>query len=140
MPDVQFHVTGNFRRADARVLAAKPDNVRLTGFLPDPDYVGLILASDAVIALTTMDHTMQRGAYEAVYLGRPVLTSNFELLRRHFYKGSVHVDNTVESLVAGVRSMRDNLVRFRAEIKDLRRERLQDWKGIECDLRQLILG
>jgi len=26
---------------------------------------------------------MQRGAYEAVYLGRPVITSNFDLLRRH---------------------------------------------------------
>ena len=59
--------------------SAKPDNVRLTGFLPDSDYVGLILASDAVIALTTMDHTMQRGAYEAVYLGRPVITSNLTM-------------------------------------------------------------
>ena len=138
VPDVKFHVTGNFRRAESRVLAAKPDNVRLTGFLPDGDYVGLILVSDAVIALTTMDHTMQRGAYEAVYLGRPVITSNFDLLRRHFYKGTVHVDNTVESLVGGIQKMRDNLGRFRAEIDDLRRERLQDWNRVEADLRLLV--
>jgi hypothetical protein len=85
-----------------------------------------------------MDHTMQRGAYEAVYLGRPVLTSNFELLRRHFYKGSVHVDNTVESLVAGIREMRDNLLRLRAEIEELRRERVGDWNRIECALRRLV--
>jgi glycosyltransferase involved in cell wall biosynthesis len=137
VPEVRFHVTGNFRRAESRVLDAKPDNVRLTGFLPDGDYVGLILASDAVIALTTMDHTMQRGAYEAVYLGRPVITSNFDLLRRHFYKGTVHVDNTVDSLVAGIRAMRDHRDRFRAEIDDLRRERLQDWKRVEADLRLL---
>ena len=138
LPDVHFHVTGNFRRADKRVLDAKPDNVRLTGFLPDADYVGLLLASDAVITLTTMDHTMQRGAYEAVYLGRPVITSNFDLLRRHFCKGSVHVDNTVEDIVAGVRRMRTNLARFRAEIEELRRERLEDWKRVEVELRQML--
>jgi glycosyltransferase involved in cell wall biosynthesis len=137
LPEIRFHVTGNFRRTETRVLAAKPDNVRLTGFLPDADYVGLILASDAVIALTTMDHTMQRGAYEAVYLGRPIVTSNFELLRRHFYKGTVHVDNNVDSLVAGLRTMRENLGRFRAEVEELRRERLQDWNRVEAELRLL---
>ena len=137
VPEVRFHVTGNYRRADVHVLAKKPDNVRLTGFLPDPDYVGLLLSSDAVICLTTMDHTMQRGAYEAVYLGRPVITSNFDLLRRHFCKGSVHVDNTVEDIVSGVQRMRSNLARFRAEIEELRRQRIEDWNRVEVALRKL---
>jgi len=138
LPDIRFHVTGNYHRSPASVLAAKPDNVRLTGFLPDADYVGLLLASDAVISLTTLDHTMQRGAYEAVFLGRPVITSNFDLLRRHFSKGTVHVDNTVASVVAGVRRMCGDLARFRSEVEDLRRERLQEWSRIESELQQLI--
>lgn len=138
VPDVQFHVTGNYHRASERVLAGKPGNVRLTGFLPDADYVGLLLASDAVLSLTTMDHTMQRGAYEALYLGRPVITSNFDLLRRHFCKGSVHVGNTAEEIAAGVRQMRDGLARYRVEIEQLRRERLQDWNRTEAELRQLM--
>ena len=137
LPDVRFHVTGNYRRADERVLALKPENVRLTGFLSDSDYVGLLLASDAVISLTTLDHTMQRGAYEAVYLGRPVITSNFELLKRHFYKGAVHVGNSVDSIVAGVRAMRENRTRLRSEVEELRNERLQDWGRVEADLRLL---
>jgi len=138
LPQVSFHVTSDYRRADPRVLEAKPRNVRLTGFLPDKDYVGLLLASDAVISLTTLDHTMQRGAYEALYLGKPVITSDFDVLRRHFSKGSVHVKNTVESIVAGVCHMRDNLQRFQAEIEELRRERLEDWQRVEAGLRQLI--
>lgn len=137
VPEVQFHVTGNPRHADAGVLASKPPNVRLTGFLPDDEYVGLLLASDAVIALTVMDHTMQRGAYEAVYLGRPVITSAFDLLRRHFCKGAVHVDNTEEDVAAGVRRMRDNLPRFRAEVQELRRERLADWSLAQAQLREI---
>lgn len=135
LPEIRFHVTGNYRRAEPAVLAMKPENVRLTGFLSDEDYVGLLLASDAVLSLTTLDHTMQRGAYEAVYLGRPVVTSNYDLLRRHFYKGAVHVDNTVEAVVAGVRLMRDNLTRFRAEVEDLRDERLAEWGRISEVLR-----
>ncbi len=125
VPDVDFHVTGNYRRADAAVLAAKPANVRLTGFLADGEYVGLLLASDAVISLTTLDHTMQRAAYEAVYLGRPVVTSNFDLLRRHFCKGAVHVGNTVEEIASGIVRMRDDLARFRSEVEELRREHLE---------------
>ena len=137
-PQVTFHVTGDYRRADPRVLDAKPPNVRLTGFLPDNEYVGLLLASDAVMSLTTLDHTMQRGAYEALYLGKPVITSDFELLRRHFCKGTVHVKNTIESIVAGVCQMRDNLGSYQAEIEELRRERLEDWGRVEAHLRHLI--
>jgi len=138
LPEISFHVTGNHRRAEAGVLAEKPDNVRLTGFLSDSDYVGLLLASDAVISLTTYDHTMQRGAYEAVYLERPVVTSNFELLRRHFSKGAVHVDNTAESITEGLRLMHENLARYRSEVKELRRERLEEWRHIESRLLELI--
>jgi glycosyltransferase involved in cell wall biosynthesis len=137
VPEVQFHVTGNYKRAEAAVLAAKPDNVRLTGFLPDAEYVGLLLASDAVMALTTMDHTMQRGAYEAVYLGRPVITSDFDLLRRHFCKGTVHVANNAEAIAEGVRRMRDGRARYQAEVEELRHERLADWNRAESQLRQI---
>ena len=138
LPEVSFHVTGDYRRASPRVLKAKPDNVRLAGFLPDSEYVGLLLASDAVMALTTRDHTMQRGAYEALYLGKPIITSDFDLLRRHFSKGSVHVKITAESIAAGVRRMRENLPRFQTEIEELRRERLEDWRRVEAGLRRLI--
>jgi len=140
VPEVAFHVTGNYRRAAAAVLDAKPANVRLTGFLPDADYVGLLLASDAVLSLTTLDHTMQRGAYEAVYLGRPVITSNFDLLRRHFSKGTVHVDNTVDGIASGIRRMRDELMRFRTQIEALRRERLEEWRVVEAGLREITAG
>jgi glycosyltransferase involved in cell wall biosynthesis len=138
VPEVRFHVTGNHRRADPAVIARKPDNVRLTGFLPDADYVGLLVASDAVMSLTTLDHTMQRGAYEAVYLGRPVITSDFELLRKHFCKGAVHVPNDADAIASGIREMRGALARYRAEVEELRRERLQDWARVQAQLGQLI--
>ena len=95
-------MTGDYRFAQPELIGSNPVNVELTGFLQKSDYVGRLLASDAIICLTTLDHTMQRGAYEAVYLGKPVITSNTQVLREAFNKGTVHVDNTVDSIVAGV--------------------------------------
>jgi hypothetical protein len=93
-------------------------------------------ASDAVVALTTRDHTMQRGAYEAIYLGRPVITSNFALLREAFHKGAVHVDADVNDIVRGVRTMQDNLSDFTAAAIELRQEKLDRWKQTAALLRR----
>ena len=135
VPDVQFYVTGSHRQADRRVLAMAPPNVTFTGFLPDARYVGQLLASDAVICLTTLDHTMQRGAYEAVYLGRPVITSDTPVLRDAFKMGTVHVANSVEDVVRGIREMRDNLVNYRDQVLHLRQEKLQRWERTAYELR-----
>jgi glycosyltransferase involved in cell wall biosynthesis len=138
LPDIQFYVTGDCRVVGEEVLKSKPGNVEFTGFLADSEYVGLLKACSAVICLTTADHTMQRGAYEAVYLGRPVVTSNFGLLRETFSKGAVHVDNTVEDITRGISQMRDGVQRYRREALELRRERERRWEHTEAVLRQVL--
>jgi glycosyltransferase involved in cell wall biosynthesis len=140
LPDIQFFVTGNYKDGDERVLLSKPQNVKFTGYLSDSDYVGLLLASDAVISLTKEDHTMQRGAYEAVYLEKPVVTSNFEVLRKAFRLGAVHVDNNVEDIARGIMQMRDNIEKYEKEVRKLRLEKLQQWKRVETELGDLLLG
>jgi glycosyltransferase involved in cell wall biosynthesis len=140
LSDIQFFVTGRFQDADPRLLRAKPNNVTFTGFLSDAHYVGLLTGSDAVICLTTADHTMQRGAYEAIYLGRPVITSNFEILRQAFSKGSVFVGNSADEIVDGIRTMRTGLERYQREAQLLRAEKLDRWQHVEYGLRNLLWG
>ena len=69
---------------------------------------------------------MQRGAYQAIYLGKPIITSNFEVLRENFNKGTIHVDMTVEDIVRGIGQMKNHLERYREEAKTLRLEKLTD--------------
>jgi glycosyltransferase involved in cell wall biosynthesis len=138
VPEVQFYVTGGYQKADPRLLRLKPGNVELTGFLPDPQYVGLLRASDAILSLTTLDHTMQRGAYEAVYLGKPVITSNFKVLRESFALGTVHVDNDEVDVARGVRQMKDNLERYCEEVLRLRSEKLLQWERRSADLQTIL--
>ena len=64
-----------------------PPNVTLTGFLSDEAYGGLVCGADVVMTLTTRDHTMLRGAYEAIYQGTPVIVSDWPLLREALRRG-----------------------------------------------------
>lgn len=138
LPDVRFFVTGSYKDADAEILRRRPDNVEFTGFLPDSKYAGLLMNSDAIICLTKEDHTMQRGAYEAIYLGKPVITSRFEILLKAFYKGAVHVDNTVDGIVKGILQMKENIEKYRIEAEELKLEKLAKWEKVENDLRHRL--
>jgi len=138
MPDVSFFVTGDQRQLRSKLRSKTPRNVTYTGFVPDREYVGLLLSADAVMCLTTLDHTMQRGAYEAMHLGRPIITSNTELLRKIFSKGAVHVDSRAEDICRGVQEMLQELHRYEQEVVGLRKERLKQWVEVKAELEGMI--
>jgi glycosyltransferase involved in cell wall biosynthesis len=139
LPEVTFHVTG---RADARVaaLGELPRNVRFTDFLPEPAYYALLASASAVMCLTTRDHTMQRGACEALSLGRPIITSDWPLLRDYFARGTVHVGAAPASIRDGVARMRREYDRNLAAITDLRESRRHEWDERRTMLTALLGG
>jgi glycosyltransferase involved in cell wall biosynthesis len=127
LSDVRFYMTGNPKHLDPALAAAVPPNVTLTGFVPDPLYAGLLQRADAVLTLTTRDHTMLRGAYEAVYQGTPVIVSDWPVLRAAFDAGAVHVDNSAASIAEAVREMRRRHEGYRRAVQDLRARKLIEW-------------
>jgi glycosyltransferase involved in cell wall biosynthesis len=137
LPEVTFEVTGH---ADARVarLGPLPPNVHFAGFLPDADYYDLMQRAQAVICLTTRDHTMQRGACEALSLGTPIITSDWPLLRSYFDRGTVHVDNTAPGIRDGVQGMMEHYDRYLDEIARLREVRRADWDARRAELVGLL--
>jgi glycosyltransferase involved in cell wall biosynthesis len=126
VPEVTFHVTGRTLGREAEVGAA-PANVRFTGYLSPDAYTSLLASADAVMCLTMRDHTMQRGACEALSLGRPIITSDWPLLRSYFSAGTVHVDNSVHGIAAGVRRLVRDVDIFRTEVGELRTLRRAEW-------------
>jgi glycosyltransferase involved in cell wall biosynthesis len=132
------YVTGDPRRAGASLLETAPDNVRFTGFLPNDRYYGLMGAVDAVVCLTTRDHTMQRGACEALWMRRPILTSDWPLLREYFSKGAVHVPPTTAAIRDGLEELRRNHLTYVEQIEQLRVERRREWQQALGSLVTLI--
>jgi glycosyltransferase involved in cell wall biosynthesis len=126
LPDVTFYMTGNPAGA-LQVLSDKPRNVILTGFLDVPRYGGLLQSAGVVMALTTEDHTMLRGAYEAIYQGTPIIISNSALLREAFDEGALHVDNTPDGIEEAVLQMRREREHYRRGSLRLRTRKEQKW-------------
>lgn len=138
LPGAHFYVTGKKSQARASLLAGAPQNVHFTDFLPDEAYYGLMRSGDAIMCLTTRDHTMQRGACEALSLGKPIITSDWPLLRGYFNKGAVHVANDGDGIRAGVQTMRANYPEYQSGIDDLRAEQAQEWQRQSAELVRLL--
>ncbi len=138
LPDVQFYITGDLIKAKRKYLSNRSDNVIFTGFIPDEKYFGLLREVDVIMVLTNDDHTMQRGACEAVSLGKPIITSNWPLLRTYFNKGTIHVENSSKHIRTGVTSAKKNLAVLEKEVLELQRERWIEWRKKHKALMALI--
>jgi glycosyltransferase involved in cell wall biosynthesis len=137
LPQVTFYMTGDPTGISDR-LAGRPANVVLTGFIDTERYGTLLQTADVVMALTTVDHTMLRGAYEAIYQGTPVIVSDFPILRAAFAEGAIHVDNTPEAIAAAVLQMRGHRDEYRSGALRLREEKERRWSKSKAAL-QLAL-
>jgi glycosyltransferase involved in cell wall biosynthesis len=138
MPDVTIYVTGNASKAPQEIHEARPENVRFTGFISPGEYGGLLRQADAIMVLTTRDFTMQRGGSEAVTVGKPLITSDWPLLRDIFHRGTEHVDNTAGAIEAAVRKIQSNPHEYAREIAELADERQQNWDHAANELKQLL--
>lgn len=120
-PQVRIRITG---RPRPRMLgaAAVPDNVTLTGFLPESDFVAALRAADGVMVLTTRDDCMVCGAYEGVAAEKPLILSGNAAMRGYFTQGALFTDNSVASIVDCVLHWADGRAELAAQVAGLRRE------------------
>jgi glycosyltransferase involved in cell wall biosynthesis len=110
-PDVDVHVTGDVKRAPAGLVDGAPENVTFVGFLAQDAYRQGLRDAHVVMALTTESTSVVRSGYEAVYAGRPLITSDWPVLRETF-PYAVHAAEQPEELasaLAAIRSRYDDL-------------------------------
>lgn len=128
LDDVRFYVTGKYQELRSDIVENAPGNVYFTGFLPDEQYYGLMKAVQVVMCLTTENHTHQAGANEALWMGKPVITSDWPILREQYDKGTIHVNNSVESITEAIFHIKDDLHKYEQEIYDLQIKNKQSWE------------
>jgi glycosyltransferase involved in cell wall biosynthesis len=100
--EVTFHVTGKVRTDILARLPPKPDNVVLTGFLPEPDYWNLLGSCDVVVDLTTMPDCLVCGAYEAIAAGRALVLTGNTPSRELFEDAALYTQNSASAIAASV--------------------------------------
>jgi glycosyltransferase involved in cell wall biosynthesis len=111
-PDIDLRVTGDLRRAPAGLVDGAPENVTFTGFLGPEDYRRELREAHVVMTLTTDPTSVMRSGYEAVYAGRPLVTSEWPVLRSTF-PYAVHTEARPEALAAAL----DEATRRHAELR-----------------------
>jgi len=141
LPDVNFYITGDRRKARAATLERAPSNVTFTGFLePNGAYLGLLRAVDAVIVLTTRDHTLQLAGCEAVAIGKPLVTSDWPYLRELFGPAASYVPPTPAALRDGIVDVRSRLEEKAGAVVAVRDRRRAEWRDRIAALRTLAAG
>jgi len=128
LPDVYFYVTGDKKNADKKLLIKKSDNVIITGFLDYNTYVDLLQKVDVIMDLTTDNKSMVGGAFEAVALEQPLITSNWIPLRRYFNKGTIYINNSSDDIRKAIMFAMTKKEELSKEMHQLKIERMKEWK------------
>jgi glycosyltransferase involved in cell wall biosynthesis len=118
-PELRWVLTGDPPRG---VVAQAPANVTFPGFVSRPDFLRAMSRAGVVVAMTKHEHTMQRAAYEALSLGRPLVTSDTTVLSAYYADAAELVAPRAEYIAHGVRrAMADEGASERmVELRDLR--------------------
>ena len=93
---IQIVVTGRER---AELVGTA---VRSTGFVPESEFESLLRDADVVLALTTREGTMQRAAYEALHVGRPLVCSDTAILVEELGTSAVFTPNHGSSIAVAI--------------------------------------
>lgn len=134
LPEITFYVTGNTKHLEPALARRRPENLKLTGFISDEAYGDLISRAGIVMSLTSRDHTMLRGAWEAIYQGTPVIVSDWQCLREAFSRGALFTENTPAGIAACVVQASQERERLRCGADDARRVRLATWQRVREEL------
>lgn len=137
-PDVFLYITGRLDRAKfskpTSEILATSNNIVLTDFLPEDQYVELIFSVDVIIDLTTLDHCLVCGAYEAVAAGKALVLSESAANRELFGDAPVYVTADQDSIRAGIETALAEVDRRTAMIVEFRTSYRRSW---DCRFREL---
>jgi glycosyltransferase involved in cell wall biosynthesis len=128
LPAVNIYHTGDPRRASAALLANKPDNLILTGFLRGGDYSGLLQNVQGLVVLTNEPNALNCGCFEALAVGKPILVSDWPGLRAFFKDSYLYTANTSEAIAAGVEQLLLNQADLSARMVTRRTELVTLWQ------------
>jgi glycosyltransferase involved in cell wall biosynthesis len=122
-----FLISGDFRKA--KIDPSEWPHVRFLGYVPEPEFYGRLADSQVVVDLTGQEDCLVCGAYEAMTLEKPLVTSRTKALQRYFTAGTVFVDHRPPTIAEGVRVAYERRSQLRQAIRDWKTRAAMDNAG-----------
>lgn len=138
MPEVRFSISGNARKFAALGLD-RPDNVELTGFLPDHAYWSTLARSKVICDLTLMPDCLVCGAYEGLALTRPMVLSDNPATRALFGHGAILTGVEPGAIVTALQQALADLPVLEARARDARETFRERWQAQSAGVREAII-
>ncbi|WP_417536945.1 glycosyltransferase [Methylophaga sp.] len=112
---IVMFITG--RPPDHMLNKSIPNNVQLTGFLLEQDYINLLAEANLIIDLTDRPDCLVCGAYEAAAVGTPCIVSDNLCSSETFYQGYVYSKNDFESIISSIEYAIEHELKLKLEIE-----------------------
>ncbi|MCS7249961.1 MAG: hypothetical protein RMJ34_01790 [candidate division WOR-3 bacterium] len=138
MKNINFYLTGDYSKFSNYWKFKEIKNIIFTGYLKKEDYEELLASADFVIGLTTRDYTTLQSGYDAVGAEKPFLTSEKEVLKKYFFKGTVFVKNEEEDIKRGIREILEKYEDLKKGIKELKDLKIKNWQESIKILQEII--
>jgi glycosyltransferase involved in cell wall biosynthesis len=126
--NIYIYVTGNYNKIKNNLFDGLPENVILTGYLKEQDFIDLLYSSDAIMDFTTAEWTLVCGGYESISVGKPFLTSNKIALRSYFKKGTLFTENNANDIAESINKLIEYKSKYTTEIEILKKEKKHEWE------------
>jgi len=113
-----FYVTGDYKGKEIEPNEL-PENIILTGYISEKEYCQLLASVDLTLDLTTRENCLVCGAYESLAVGKPMILSDTDAIRKYFCKGAVYAQDDVIGLSEAIDFAFKNYDVLERDVKDL---------------------
>ncbi len=138
-PDIAIYVTGNYKnKLTQDTIKSLPNNVRLLGFVSEEEYVHYFSNALVAIDLTTRDHCLVCGAYEAAALGVPAILSDSKVNRDIFNKGFIYTSNNAHDIAISIQTAVSQRQSLATEIKQFKQSHNQLIDSLTLELKHQV--
>ncbi|HEX9560372.1 MAG TPA: glycosyltransferase [Candidatus Dormibacteraeota bacterium] len=138
LPDMEVRLTGDVRRLAPNVRSKAPENAVFTGYLSYPQFLGELLTAEVVVAFSTDRHIMNRAAFEAVGLGRPLVLSDLPGLRARFGEAALFCRNEPAAMAQTIRQAHRDGQELAKRSQVLRRRLQAQREAALAELRSMV--
>ena len=133
--NVYIYITG---RPPQTLNYQIPENVMLTGYIDDKEYVKLLSSSALLMVLTSRDNCLNCGAYEAVSLCKPMILAKTAVIQSYFNKGAIYTGLSSEEIYTAINEAVGDLLNLSLEVVALKKDLINLWDGYSAPLRDFL--
>lgn len=136
----EVRLTGRPTRRALEALGDAPENLRVLGFLAEPDYWAELRNAEVIVDLTLKSNCLVCGAYEAIAVNKSPVLSDDVSNRRLFGEVASFAHNSAESLTGVILDRLALPDTCWESISGFRSRYMEDWRRKLSELHALVAG